>query len=106
MGSSRPSLKYNAINQRWEIVGKSGDLKMAIADSNRGDILNMIGFVGSSAAISSMGLGKMLVATITNASDLKVGDKVFGNPKPAISADSLSFVSHFHVPSKACLMPM
>ena len=103
MGSSRPSMVYNSVTNRWEIRGKGGDLKFAIDDANSGPILKIFSFVGSSPAIGSIGWNLGLVATISGATSLLRGDKVICDPRPPILANNNMAFSHFQVPSNAVL---
>jgi len=103
MGSTRPSIAYNSVTNRWEIKGKGGVLKLALDDGSSGVPLKMFSFVGSSPAIGSIGDQLGLVATISGGKDLLVGDKVFCNPRPPLLAAGRMAFSHFQVPSNAIL---
>ena len=96
--SSRPNINYNAVSNRWEIMGKGGKLRMAVDDAQTPPV-DVHSFIGSSAALANTGsLG--ICGTITNATGLKVGDKVFANPKVALSS---TFLAGFHIPTTNCL---
>jgi hypothetical protein len=79
--ASRANFYYDTRSNKWVLRRKGGTNVFEIPDSNN-LITNIYGFVGSNLAIASIGL-KLAVATITGATGLKPGDKVFGTPKVA-----------------------
>ena len=113
------NLHYNPVAQRWESKGRDELVKAHIGESGLGandltigtlaTIQNIIvgsgsrqtfilGFTGTNAAITSIGTGAIAQGTITNATGIAVGDKVFGVPKADRSAGHVGFAG-FHVPT-------
>ena len=101
---------YDSARNRWVIRGKAGvevvafndggELQLA-AGSTR--VQRLIGFVGSSAALAAVGLNTEATGTITNATGVQVGDKVFGNPRPVIAAAAKISLNYFNVPTNNVL---
>lgn len=103
MGSSRPSIEYNSVNNRWEVKGKGGSLKFAVEDGGSATPRRFIRFVGSTPAVASMNFNVPIVATISGAGDLLLNDIVFGHPRNALAVGNAVGISNFHVPSNAIL---
>ena len=101
MGKPR-NWRWNANTQRWENVGRGDAVKAYVDDTYLGadqfkagtlatieaatigsgtQLDFILGFTGSSALLTAIGTGAIAVGTITNATGLAVGDKVFGTPK-------------------------
>ncbi len=113
--SSRPSLKYNSINNRWEIRGKGGDLKASFGDNSETELVKLqvgatgdtfskvYGFVATMAAALDVGSGALGIATLQSltgsgvgCAELAIGDFIMGVPKTAL--DSV-VVTGFHIPT-------
>ena len=114
-GSSRPGLRYNSITQRWEVTGKGGAIKASFGDDDltrlnqleigaTGDtITKMYSFVATLSAAIAIGSGVLGVGTLQSltgsgvgCAEIAIADKVFGNPKVALSS---VLVAGFHVPT-------
>jgi hypothetical protein len=92
---------YNAIANRWELLGKGGRLIRAFDDGNQGVPVKEMILVGSSIA-TSLGTLSTTVATIAiGANPLKRGDVVYGNPVAAFASNV--GISGFVVPSNGLL---
>lgn len=113
-------LRWNSTAQRWESAGRDGLVKayqdetgwganqltvgtlatLQAARVGSGPQINfMLGFIGSSASITSVAVGEITIGTITNATGLAVGDKVFGNPKAATLQTGRLGIAAFYVPT-------
>lgn len=104
------SLFYNSRTQRWEVIGKDRKVKASFGDDgvakfesgvevdpDSATVTRLLSFVGSSAALSAVGTATTAIATITAATGVAVGDKVFGNPRVALGGDL--GLGGFHVPT-------
>ena len=118
--SSRPSLKYNSINQRWEIRGKGGEVKASFGDDGNiklpqtlevgetGDKVSKIyGFVATLVDVLAVASGALGIGTLQSVtgsgvgcSELAIGDIVFGIPK--VAPDSI-VLGGFYVPTTSTL---
>ena len=115
-GSSRPGLRYNSITQRWEVVGKGGQLLASFGDNNltklnqlevgaTGDTFTkaykFVATLSAAVAIASgaaLGVGTLQSTTGSGVgcSELAIADFVMGNPKTALSS---VVIAGFHVPT-------
>lgn len=96
----RPNIFYK--EGKWHITAK-GDVRVASFDGSgmelgeTGDkISKMYTFTGTSAALSTVASGVITTGTITNATGLAIGDKVFGVPKTLF--DTIQVVG-MHIPT-------
>lgn len=120
MGSNRPSLKYNSINQRWEIIGKGGSVKASFSDDGTstldtavvtdlqvgatGDtftkMYKFVATLSAAVAVASGALGVGTLQSLTGSgvgcAELAVGDYVMGVPKTALAS---VIVGGFRVPT-------
>lgn len=114
--SSRPSLKYNSINKRWEVRGKGGQLIASFGDDGNvkspitlevGEtgqkVSRIYGFVATLVNVLAVASGALGIGTLQSVTgsgvgcaELAVGDMVFGVPK--IAPDSIVF-GGFHIPT-------
>ena len=94
--------RYNSISNRWELLGKGGRLIRAFDDGNQGVPVKEMIVVGSniSTSIASMSTAIATIAIADN--PLKRGDIVFGNPKSAVTANTVG-IAGFAVPSDGLL---
>ena len=95
---NKAQIYYNNRTNQWLITRKGGSTVLEIPDGNT-SVQRFIGFVGSSALITAVGVADEVTGTITNATGLAVGDKVFGNPRPVIAAAAKIALSYFNVPT-------
>ncbi len=113
------NLHWNDIAQRWEASGRDGIVSAYIDGNGLGGdnvavgtaltaagltmgggtkLTYMLSFTGTSAAITSVGSGAIAVGTITNATGIAVGDKVFGNARGSTSDSHVAFAG-FRIPT-------
>ena len=95
---------WNSRDQRWELRTVSG----LMADINEGGLRinqqarleRMYGFVGSNAGLTDIAAygGAIAIGTITGATGLNVGDKVFGVRKNTNLQAGL-LTSQFYIPT-------
>lgn len=81
-GSSRPSITYNAVANRWEVRGKGGVLRFAIPD-NSNAVGKITALVGSNAALSSLGSCSVTIGSIA-VTGVGTADAVIATPRVAL----------------------
>ena len=86
MGSNRITVGTQATIQR-AVIGAGSNLDY------------LLGFTGTSAAITSVTAAGVTVGTITNATGLAVADKVFGVPKSTGLSSANIGIGAFYVPT-------
>ena len=120
MGSSRPSLKYNSINKRWEVKGKGGQTIASFGDDGTattitaettslevgatGDAFTkMYKFVATLTAAVAIGSGAIGIGTLASltgsgvgCSELAINDFVMGVPKVNLATVG---IAGFRVPT-------
>ena len=101
---------YDSARNRWVIRGKAGVEVVAFNDGGEIQLAagstrvqRLIGFTGSSAAITAVAVSEQITGTITGASDLRIGDKIFGVSRPVIADAAKIAVNQFYVPSNGLL---
>ena len=115
---------WNPTAQRWEQKGRDGLLKAYSDETGLGgnrlnigtqadiqrllvgsgsNINFMLGFTGTSALLTAIGVEDITVGTITNATGIAAGDKIFGVPKELTMNTSKAAIAAFYVPTNNVL---
>ena len=84
-GSSRPSINYNPVTNRWEIRGKGGVLRFAVDDASN-PIGKITAALGSNAALASIGSYSVKVGSIA-ITGVGTADAVFATPRVALPSN-------------------